>query len=264
MKYWKNTEDKNLKGEIWKTIDGFSKYQVSSYGRVRCIKRSRGSHYREWEYPIILKQKLCKKGYCVIGIVGDNGKKKSRRVHRLVGSCFIKNPNNLPQINHINGDKELNTIENLEWISNTENMRHSYKIGLRVESSKGEKNGRSLLKEEDIIYIYNNPDRKNIAELAKKYDVDKSTITSIYSGKNWGYLTKNLKMNKISKRDRFIKCYNAIEEKYYYVKSFTDAKSISNISINRIYRFIEKNQEKDGWLFEKCSYDEYINNKEGE
>ena len=146
--------EKEIKGEIWRTIKDSDIYEISNFGRVRCVQRQRGSHYKHEDYPIILKQRICSKGYCMCGIKDKHGNKKLIRVHRYVAYSFIENKKNLPQINHKNGEKLNNKVDNLEWITNDDNMRHSYDIGLRETSSRGTNNGRSLLTEEQVVDIY--------------------------------------------------------------------------------------------------------------
>lgn len=89
--------------EIWKNIN--SKYQVSNLGRVRSL-----------QYGKVKQLSLCKNsdGYLVVSL-WDKMKRKQYLVHRLVAEAFIPNPNNYPQINHINEDKTDNSVTNLEW-----------------------------------------------------------------------------------------------------------------------------------------------------
>lgn len=103
--------------ELWKDIGGFPNYQVSSKGRIKNIKTGR-----------ILTPIPDKDGYLRVHLNNDH---TVRRVHRLVGAAFIPNPDNKPQINHINGDKTDNTIENLEWCTIRENNIHALNSGLR-------------------------------------------------------------------------------------------------------------------------------------
>lgn len=102
--------------EVWRFIN--DKYRVSNLGRVMNDK------YK------ILSQKTNKCGYKEVSIKID-GKFKTQLVHRLVAKAFIDNPNNKPQVNHINGDKACNRVENLEWITNDDNIKHSIKTGIR-------------------------------------------------------------------------------------------------------------------------------------
>ena len=119
--------------EIWKNIEEYENYyQVSNYGKVKSLKRiiirSDNKPYLQKEQ--LLKPGKTKKGYLQV-VLTKEFKTKPCRVHRLVAQAFIPNPNNLPQVNHIDGNKENNNVSNLEWVSNYDNMQHSIKTGLR-------------------------------------------------------------------------------------------------------------------------------------
>ena len=88
--------------EEWRTIEGFENYEVSNFGRVRKV-----------EY---IKQREDFNGYPIVNLY-KGGEGKTMKVHRLVAQAFIPNPNNLPQVNHINEVKTHNTVTNLEWCS---------------------------------------------------------------------------------------------------------------------------------------------------
>ena len=99
--------------EIWKDIRGYEGlYRVSNLGRVISLERidSRG---RIWPERLIYIGNDYSKGYLVVKLCKD-GKQKAYKVHRLVADAFIPNPENLPQVNHINEDKTDNRAENLE------------------------------------------------------------------------------------------------------------------------------------------------------
>lgn len=105
--------------ERWEVIAQFPDYEVSNYGQVR----------RLWkEHTRLKKTRLNQDGYEIVHLSKD-GANKHRAVHRLVAMAFINNPNDLPEVNHIDGNKENNCANNLEWVSRSENMKHAYSIG---------------------------------------------------------------------------------------------------------------------------------------
>lgn len=130
--------------EIWKDVVGYEcRYMVSSYGRVksmrRVVMRSDGKPYTHSE--CIVKHQINHWGYHLVPLSIKNGGNKQRRymVHRLVADAFVPNPFNYPQINHIDGNKDNNTPENLEWCTNSMNQRHAWKLGLNRYTHKFDK-----------------------------------------------------------------------------------------------------------------------------
>lgn len=112
--------------EIWKPVKGYeNEYIISSFGKLQSIPRKGTSKTLKTR-----KTYFDKKGYEVCSIV-KNKQYKSIRIHRLVAEAFIPNPNNLPQVNHIDGNKQNNNVSNLEWCTNEYNYKHSIKNGLR-------------------------------------------------------------------------------------------------------------------------------------
>lgn len=78
------------------------------------------------------------RGYHFV-IIHSDGMRKPKKVHRIVAECFIPNPENKPQVNHIDGDKDNNAASNLEWVTQSENMKHAYKMGLCDNTLKAAK-----------------------------------------------------------------------------------------------------------------------------
>ena len=115
--------------EIWKDIEGYEGlYQVSNLGRVKSIYGWCGNRFVK--RTKILKLKINNKGYTKVYLY-KNKKSKMFFVHRLVAMAFVPNPNNLPQVNHKDGNKLNNSIGNLEWCTCSENIKHAYKTGLK-------------------------------------------------------------------------------------------------------------------------------------
>ena len=121
-----------LSPELWADIKGCEGYyQITQSGKIRSLPRIRRMSNRNTFYPMkILKQSISSNGYFIVSI-WMNGVKKTFPVHRLIAETFIGNPDNKSQVNHKNGIKADNRIENLEWVSQSENAIHAIKSGLR-------------------------------------------------------------------------------------------------------------------------------------
>jgi hypothetical protein len=169
--------------EIWVKIDfleekGFGTYFVSSKGQV---KNKKG---------YVLKPITDKYGYYRVPLRNKERKVKQFFVHRLVGMCFIKNELNKPQVNHKDLNKKNNSVNNLEWCNNSENIKHAYSNG--ILSQKGSKNNCSKLNEEKVIEIYRLKGKLKHQEIAKMYGVSRTTVTQILCQINWKHLTDKI------------------------------------------------------------------------
>lgn len=128
--------------EIWEDIEGYQqKYQVSNLGNIKNIKTNK-----------ILKPQKGYKGYMKVVLCTEQGYKQVR-VHRLVALYHIPNPNNYPSINHIDGNKTNNRVENLEWCTVSHNNREAYRLGLKQSRIKPKKVIK-LDKNNNILKIY--------------------------------------------------------------------------------------------------------------
>jgi hypothetical protein len=164
--------------EIWKDIEGYEGlYKVSNTGKVLGVKREKE-----------LTQHENHRGYLKVSLQKD-GKRKNELVHRLVAKAFLENTEELPQVNHKDGTKTNNHVENLEWSSQSENMKHAVEKGLLVRP-KGESCYNAKLTNEDAQAI-----RERYAEggtshrkLAKEFGVSAGVVHNILSGRS--YVTK--------------------------------------------------------------------------
>lgn len=110
--------------EIWRDIKNYPNYQVSSMGNVKRLSNNKTRKEK------ILRHLKDRGGYLYINL-WENGKVKHYRVHRLVAEAFIPNPNNLPQIDHINTNKSDNRVENLKWVTQKENNNNPLTVEKR-------------------------------------------------------------------------------------------------------------------------------------
>jgi hypothetical protein len=170
--------------EEWKNIPEFEGYQASSLGKIRGIDRfKKGRSGLRLTRGQELKQVLNKKGYPEVRL-RKNGT-HTRLVHKLVASAFLVKSEGYTQINHINGIKTDNSVLNLEWVTQSQNQKHAYKLGLQP-SRAGEGNGRTTLTDEKVTVmkeLYNSG--KTIVDISKTMNVNISIIRNIIYGRTW-------------------------------------------------------------------------------
>lgn len=150
---------------IWKPIKGYENlYEISSSGLVRGLIRviKTISHGNRKFNSKILKSRLNNYGYEEVRL-SKNGISKTHFIHRLIAENFISNPDNKKEVNHKNGIKDDNRIENLEWVTHSENMIHAYKNGLIKKSRK------KKVKVNRIFNLLKNPSFKSRLVLFENY-----------------------------------------------------------------------------------------------
>lgn len=171
--------------EYWKPIPDFEEiYEISNLGRVRTRISRKGT-----VKGAILNPEITEFGYKRITLTKDKVRKRIM-VHRLVLLTFVGDPpEDKTDTNHKNKDRSDNRLCNLEWVTPSENMYHSYSYGNRG-TARGSGNGNAKLSEEDILQI-----RKLYAEgqtqsgLARIFDVTQVTIWRVVHGNSWKHVT---------------------------------------------------------------------------
>lgn len=179
--------------EIWKNIKGYeTMYQVSNLGRVKSLARIRVCSNGN-KLPIkerILQGHTDTKGYIQVELKTAQSR-NIKCVHRLVAEAFIENPENKEQVNHIDGNKKNNCVDNLEWCTCTENIRHAWANGLH-NAFHGEEHPNSKLTNEQVIWIkenYKKGDREfGASAISRRLGVSISPIYNIIHGKGWKHI----------------------------------------------------------------------------
>lgn len=155
----------NLPGEIWKPISNTT-YQVSNFGRVKSKKKI----LSPWNDGV---------GYKKVSIHPE-----VLKVHRLVASAFIDNPNNYRCVNHKDGDKSNNHVDNLEWCNHSQNRVHAIKTGL-VKQGCDRSDSRLRLAQVISLRADYNTGNYSHRELAAKYGIGKSAIQLLLTNKTY-------------------------------------------------------------------------------
>ena len=211
LKWYRNI--KSLPGEVWRTIEGYSNYMVSNKGRVKSLARiiidKNGKKQSLAERLLIQVKRI---GYCGVSLRSDTGKTKSFSTHRVVAITFIPNLKNKPMVNHIDGDKTNNNVENLEWVDAKENAVHAVNI-------IGKKNFRPVvginLKTKEVVEFcritkaveflkengYPKASGTSISKCCKNIPTYKTSYGYTWEYKNKDKVDKNNKKEKMFKRE---------------------------------------------------------------
>ena len=179
--------------EIWKDIKGYEDiYQISNLGRVkslsRCITRNiKGTVFQQTIRERILKQCKLKNGYFCVNLKKDK-KPKTHYPHKLVAQTFLSKKDNSLIINHKDGDKTNNNVNNLEWVTYRQNSIHASENGL-LNVKRGEQARSAKLKEKEVLEIMELHKKGNSnASISRIYGVDPSTISRIVNKIYWSHL----------------------------------------------------------------------------
>lgn len=162
--------------EIWKPVIGYEGlYEVSNLGRVKGLERQ-----GNWRDNILTQ---CMIGNYVKVSLTVNGKSQNKLVHRLVAQAFIPNPENKPEVNHKDGNKLNNCLDNLEWVTKSENIKHAYRTGLitkEVTKSRTDKMHdavkKRVMRDDGVVF-------DSVADAAVSVKVSASMVSNMLHGR---------------------------------------------------------------------------------
>ena len=171
--------------EEWRPIAGFETlYEVSSLGRVRSLGRVvtyawRGTTKTMTKHAKVLAPETDKDGYRRVALTGEDGRARHFPVHRLMGIAFIPNPNNLPQINHIDFIRANNVLTNLEWSTPKGNTHHSLKDG---------RYGKTITKEIVLEIRARHAAGKRMATIGRDFGLGHDTVRKLVLRERWAHI----------------------------------------------------------------------------
>jgi hypothetical protein len=178
--------------EVWKSVVGLEGYyQVSNLGQVRSVDRTvnhKGAirqKVRSYKGQLLTPRQL--RGYVRVCVTKE-GRSWNKQVHRLVAIAFIPNPENKPQVNHIDGVKSNNNVENLEWATSQENCVHAHEAGLRT-GRKGVENSQARLTPEIVRKIRElRKSGHSYGSIGRAIGICTMQAHRIVNGKQWGHV----------------------------------------------------------------------------
>lgn len=170
--------------EEWRDVDGYEGvYRVSSRGRVMRVAGGMGAIPGR-----VLRPQRAGRGYLQV-ILCVNCRVETKKVHRLVAEAFLPRPPGCNEVNHKNGDKTDNRVENLEWVTHSQNLKHAHRV-LGVKAVRGEAHGCSKLTRHDVkkirrLYAAGN---HTYQELGEMFGVASPTIGQIVRREHWKHI----------------------------------------------------------------------------
>lgn len=182
----------DYESEMWRDIKNYEGlYQISSFGRVKSLEKYVKSPLKN-QNKVLRKEKILKQcirsKYLCVGL-SKEGKTKTFLIHRLVAIAFLPNPEGKREVNHKNGNKIDNSVENLEWCTSSENQLHAYKNKLQVITEKQREisrlNGKRLSMKVNQYDINKNFIQKwnGISEAGRQLKIDPTNISYCCKGK---------------------------------------------------------------------------------
>lgn len=210
------------------------------------LAASKSGQIKNLETGNIRTQNKIKSGYMTI-----NTRKFVAYVHRIVADCFIPNPGNKPQVNHIDCNKSNNHVDNLEWCTRSENALHARDNGkLKLNCTYGEDCNLTKLTEQQVIDICEDlANGMRNCDVAKKYSISAAYVKTLKAGKQWKNITQSYyfpqKSKQLSEKTVRWVCSNIASGKgSTEISKLSGGKilvsAIKNIKYKKIYRYISK------------------------
>lgn len=188
-------QDNGLLGrELWRWVVGYEGlYMVSDHGTVMSVPshQCRGGKRNYYKPGMVVNHHDNGKGYRVLSLYKD-GIQHQTTVHRLVAQAFLDNPQNLPEVNHLDGNKANNNVENLEWVSESDNVRHAIDVLDAFAFAR-------TLTEEQVLDIRS--DTRTERAIAKDYGLSQTAVNKIRAGETYKkFAGKTLRVGKARQR----------------------------------------------------------------
>lgn len=253
---YENLSLETMDGEIWKPVVGYEMYyEISNFGRLKSLDRTfqfgKKNAQKVTYHSKIIDQYLNKRGYLIVGLSNSVNKKQTLKVHQLVAKAFIPNPENKPTVDHLNGVKHDNRLENLSWATYKEQGESTKRLGLVTRKLGKEHHHSKDVYEYDLkgnlIAIWG-----SIGEAARNSHISRAQISKVCNGiyefcdnrvfsfgeKEPSYFEKDFK--KLIGYKIPIVQKNLIGEKICVYPSAREAARQNNIPYEGIYQNLKK------------------------
>ena len=244
---YKNGGDKNMlyicENGTWSTvyINGEStNYVVSTDGRLYNTKTGKLKSMKT----------VSTNGY-VKAYMYHNGRDYHTHIHRIVAKAFVPNPDNKPEVNHINGNKLDNNFKNLEWVTGSENIRHAFKTGLIKNIKRGSDSNFAKYTEDQIHLVCKllQSNRHTIKEISEITGVSTTSVKCILNSDTWCSISKNYDFSEFIKNnirfysdDKIKLVCELLESNKYYFDEISD---IAKINIDTVKEILHGKSHTD-------------------
>lgn len=187
---------KSLSNEIWLPVKNYENfYHISNMGRLKILDRVCWKSNKKKDVTKFKCERLSAgvpndKGYPQHILINENSDKWTRMIHLIVAEHFIPNPENKPQVNHKNGIKTDNRVENLEWVTAKENSQHAYETGL-TKAIFGDNHYQAKInskKAMEIKLLLKNKNNRTLQEIADICNVNRSIVKNISQNSTWKHI----------------------------------------------------------------------------